>query len=444
MNISKFDLLNRPYFSMSISSLLNYVTTLSVSFHDLPSLFGFMVFAVIISQLVSGTMLSFSLIPEAMYIPMSREEEDLEDLFIDDFFWLHERGVDFIFIFSYLHLFRKFYLQLFDYENKASWRSGVFVFLIFQVVVFLGLVLCCTHLSEITLTIAANIMHTFFGFYGKPYWWIFTDRSLNTDTLVRLAYAHYLSAFYLTFIAALHAFDMHYDWKTESIRDGISNDLSWWNEVLLMEIGATLEMLVIFTFISILMYPEPESLSYEIFMWGDIGIVNDVRFYGVAPHWYFRPFMAWLLVCPHHKTGIFGLLFLFLALMYQPNIHGYDDNEGLNNSTALLISIKTKKKSLPTKPSRVISLSMYKQLMYTWFFMCSLYTTSFLPYGRFYNRLGGNIAMLYSYMFVFVYLSFPPLRNPNWIRLSNVRISLLALCLDIKSKKVLKKKYLIK
>lgn len=81
----------------------------------------------------------------------------------------------------------------------------------FQVVVFLGLVLCCTHLSEITLTIAANIMHTFFGFYGKPYWWIFTDRQLNTDTLIRLAYAHYLSAFYLTFIAALHSFDMHYD-----------------------------------------------------------------------------------------------------------------------------------------------------------------------------------------------------------------------------------------
>ena len=44
--------------------------------------------------------------------------------------------------------------------------------LIFQVVVFLGLVLCCTHLSEITLTIAANIFHTFFMFYGKFYWWI--------------------------------------------------------------------------------------------------------------------------------------------------------------------------------------------------------------------------------------------------------------------------------
>jgi hypothetical protein len=45
-----------------------------------------MIFAVILSQLVSGTMLSFSLVPEATSIPMSREEEDLEDLFIDDFF----------------------------------------------------------------------------------------------------------------------------------------------------------------------------------------------------------------------------------------------------------------------------------------------------------------------------------------------------------------------
>jgi len=32
------------------------------------------------------------------------------------------------------------------------------------------------------------------------------------------------------------------------------------------------------------MYPEPEALSYEIFMWGDIGFMVDVRYYGVAPH----------------------------------------------------------------------------------------------------------------------------------------------------------------
>jgi hypothetical protein len=51
---------------------------------------------------------------------MVREEEDLEDLYADDFFWLHERGVDLVFIFSYIHLFRKLYLNVFEYENEAA------------------------------------------------------------------------------------------------------------------------------------------------------------------------------------------------------------------------------------------------------------------------------------------------------------------------------------
>jgi hypothetical protein len=45
-----------------------------------------MIFLTITSQLVSGTMLSFSLVPESMLIPVVRDEEDLEDLYADDFF----------------------------------------------------------------------------------------------------------------------------------------------------------------------------------------------------------------------------------------------------------------------------------------------------------------------------------------------------------------------
>jgi hypothetical protein len=65
-------------------------------------------------------MLAFSLVPDPMLVPLVRDEEDIEDLHTDDFFWLHERGVDLIFIFSYIHLFRKLYLSVFDYENEAS------------------------------------------------------------------------------------------------------------------------------------------------------------------------------------------------------------------------------------------------------------------------------------------------------------------------------------
>lgn len=74
--------------------------------------------------------------------------------------------------------------------------------------------------------------------------------------------------------------------------------------------------------------------------------------------------------------------------------------------------------------------------------MCSLYTTSFLPYGRFYNRLGGNIAMLYSYMFVYIYLSSAQLRNPNWHQLLQTYSTIKCIELDLKAGRHMKDIYL--
>jgi hypothetical protein len=78
--------MRNSYFKFSVVGLIQYFGILSVSFHDVNALFGFMIFLTIASQLVSGTMLSFSLVPESMIIPVVRDEEDLEDLYADDFF----------------------------------------------------------------------------------------------------------------------------------------------------------------------------------------------------------------------------------------------------------------------------------------------------------------------------------------------------------------------
>lgn len=401
-----------PYMSLGIRNIYHYFAVLAVSFHDINSLFGFFTFLVIASQLVSGTMLAFSLIPEPMLIPMVRDEEDSEDLYTEDFFWLHERGVDLIFIFSYFHLFRKLYLNVFEYENEAAWKSGVFTFLIFQVVVFAGLVLCGTHLSEITLTIAANILHTFFFFKGKFYWWIFTDKQLNTDTLIRLAYMHYLSAFYLAYLGLIHGVDMHYDWKNETTYDGIDTEMVWYDEALSNELSHMMDVLVIIMIIAWFVYPEPEALSYEIFMWGDIGLITDVRYYGVAPHWYFRPFMAWLIACPHHKTGIFGLIFFFFALFYQPVLHGTSEQNNYGKRSLVAFKYIFKRNNFFNASYFNLEMNLYHQITYALFIGCCLYAASFLPYGRFYNRLGGNIGMLGAYMYVFIYLAFPIFRRP--------------------------------
>lgn len=402
------------YKSLSIMFLINYFKLMKVAIHDVFALFGFMTFIIIVIQCLSGTMLSFSLVPEPMLVPMVRDEEDLEDLYIEDFFWLHERGVDLIFIFSYCHLFRKLYLNIFEHETEASWKSGVAAFLVLQVVVFLGLVLCCTHLSEITLTIAANIFHTFFLFKGKFYWWFFTDKQLNTDTFIRLAYAHYVSAFYLAFLGLLHGIDIHFDWKNDSFSNTIEPELLWWDEALSNELFSTFCTIFLLNILISFMYEEPEALSYEVFMWGDIGIVTDVRFYGVAPHWYFRPFMAWLIACPFHKTGILGLLLFFFLLYFQPNLHGSLEQQSSFKKFFLFFWSKFKKASFFDKKKLTIDINSVFQFSYWTFFLCAMYTTSFLPYGRFYNQVGGNVGMLLAYLFILCFLAFPFFRK-SWI-----------------------------
>jgi len=74
------------YFTLTPKRQILYFTLLNVSFHEINSIFGFVTLLTIIFQLISGTMLSFSLIPEPMIIPIVRDEEDIEDLYTDDFF----------------------------------------------------------------------------------------------------------------------------------------------------------------------------------------------------------------------------------------------------------------------------------------------------------------------------------------------------------------------
>ena len=108
------------YFPITLNNIYAYFKSLNTSYHVVFALFGFMLFLIITNQIISGVMLSFSVVPEPMIVPLVREEEDVENLFIDDFFWLHERGVDLIFIFIFLHLFRKIYLNAPDEEQNVS------------------------------------------------------------------------------------------------------------------------------------------------------------------------------------------------------------------------------------------------------------------------------------------------------------------------------------
>lgn len=368
------------------------------------------------SQLVSGTMLSFSLITESMYIPLGREEEDCENIYTDDFFWLHERGVDLLVIFMFMHLFRKFYLNTMDYEQEYAWKSGVLLFLLAQVVIFLGLVLCATHLSDITLTIASNAFHTFCFFIGKLYWIVFTDQTLNSDTMTRMAYLHYVLAFVLAYLGVFHGVDMHYDWKSDESDGGVKQELNWYDEVLVNELGQFLNLLTIIGLICLFLYSEPEPLNYELFMWGDVGMSTDIRFFGVAPHWYFRPYMGWLVASPFHYTGLIGLILFFVIFYFQPNILNRGETQAYKSNKSIFVIVIS---GLIFLSKKVVQLQkvytdqdLYFRATYLVYLIAVWYAFSYLPFGRFFNRLGGNDSSLLAYVYIFIYLGGSTLRIP--------------------------------
>ena len=450
----KFDKKSSSINNSKLFYVIKYFMTLKVAYHIMGALWGFIIFVIIANQCISGTMLAFSLMNDCMLVAVSREEEDGENNYIDDFFWLHERGVDIVVMACFFHLLRKIYLGVNDLEQEYAWKTGVFSFLILQLTIFAGLVLCTTHLSEITLVIAANALHTFFLFIGKPYWWVFTDKLLNTDTLIRIAYLHYVIAFFLLYLGLMHGVDMHYDWKAKGFFSGIKQQLNWWDEALSNELGMLMDFIIILGCVGEFLYSDPEALSYEIFMWGDIGLVVDVRFYGVAPHWYFRPYMAWLIACPYHYVGIFGLVFFFVVLYFQVSLFGSSELENLKYNNTLYIFYQELYKFLNNnkfinKFFFVIKLNVYINtkinniyiknynswntinydislqwlISYSIFILAIMYSLTFLPYGRFYNKIGGNFALLMSYFYIFGFLTFSFIRN-SWI-LNNYKLNLI-------------------
>lgn len=206
------------------------------------SLIGVFLLLTISFQCISGVMLAMSLVPESMMIPVSRETEDMDVLYIDDFFWLHERGVDFVYIFLIFHFFRKTFQRSNGYLSESSWKSGSFMFLLLHGVIFTGLVLCCSHLSDITLKIATNIVNTLTNKVGSACYFIFTDESLNTDTILRITYLHYILPFLVLLLSYDHLVDMHfnhrdyvftplrrvsYNWSKEVFREELYYYFNW-------------------------------------------------------------------------------------------------------------------------------------------------------------------------------------------------------------------------
>lgn len=139
------------------SFLLNFISKLALPFSSISSVLGFALVVNIILQLISGFFLGWYYIPEPGLVIELREEMFVDSRFGFEIFNLHVRGVDSLFVMSYLHLLKKLYMKNYLHVDSEGWVLGGYAFFWFHYVVVLGISLSASHLSDLTLTIAANI-----------------------------------------------------------------------------------------------------------------------------------------------------------------------------------------------------------------------------------------------------------------------------------------------
>jgi len=108
-----------------------------------------------------------------------------------EFFYMHVRGVDTLMLLSYLHIMKKIYLKNYVVAEADGWIIGGYAFLWFHIVIIMGISLSATHLSDLTLTIVANVFWSLFNNIYKTYYIIFTNKHLNVDQLTRCMMIHY-------------------------------------------------------------------------------------------------------------------------------------------------------------------------------------------------------------------------------------------------------------
>lgn len=362
-------------------------------FSSMTSIIGFMLLLAIIMQLVSGFFLGWYYIPEPGLVIELREEMFNETHFGAEVFWMHVRGVDTIFLLSYLHILKKIYLKNYISSEADGWILGGYAFLWFHYVVALGISLSATHLSDLTLTIIANIYWSLFNNIYKTYYVIFTNKHLNADQITRMMMFHYFTPWYYLYLIQLHVMFCHESWDSDSgettYEDKSGSYISWFYDAFLKELqDAWYGVIIVFIYFY-LHHFNAGTLNFFFFERWNISELDEIRFYGVAPHWYFRPLMGLLVISPTHYEGLMWMGLFFILLAFLPIIYNF---------------FNVAHKHIATIPMQASIIQTFFFLLY----MLSLFTAaSMLPCGRYYYEpeggYVGNTWVKFSFQYIYLY-----------------------------------------
>lgn len=381
-----------------VRALIKFAGNIFVPYFRPTSVFGFSLLVNMGTQMLSGILLSLYYVPDPSFVVTFREEYMNEVWWYYYVYKLHVVGVDTIFVLSYLHIFKKIYIKNYVEGDLDGWFTGAYAFLVYHIVVFLGITLSTNHLGDVTITIAANIFWSLLGRAHKSYAPLFTNKHLNVDQLVRFMIAHYVCAWYYTYLIQLHVMFIHEAWDADSNlsapQDGQTPKLSWLWDSLKKEVLSMFTLyVVLMTWFVGLSYPDAQTVNYTFFeQWSETE-VEEINFFLVAPHWYFRPHMGLLTICAAHYEGLAWLVSFYVLLNLMPHL-----SRLFNANKSAVVKAET----------GFTRGSLVQQGAFVALVGSVLYAGGTLPCGRFYYEavegFFGNSVLKLSYQYVYLYM----------------------------------------
>jgi len=139
----------------------------------------------------------------------------------------------------------------------------------------------------------------------------------------------------------------------------------------------------------LLAHPDNHVVNYSFFeQWSETEF-EEVNFFIVAPHWYFRPHMGLLTVCAQHYEGLAWLGGFYALLCYTPHLYR-------------MWNLQAGGDAVPLRHSPM------QEALYVGFFSSMLYVGGTLPCGRFYyenvDGFFGNTFLRLSYEYLYLHL----------------------------------------
>jgi quinol-cytochrome oxidoreductase complex cytochrome b subunit len=377
--------------------LSRYSSFVLVPYFRATSAFGFALLANLASQFISGVLLALYYVPDPSMVMTFREEYANEVWWFTYVHKAHVVGVDSIFVLSYLHIFKKIYLKNYAGADVDGWVTGAYAFVVYHGVVFLGITLSSNHLGDVTVTIGANIFWSLLGSAHKAYAPLFTNSHLNVDQLTRFMVAHYVVAWYYAYLVQVHVVFIHEAWDpdsgTSAPQDSAAPKMAWLLDGLQREAALTCTLYVFFMgHFTRTGHPDARVISFSFFeQWGEAES-EDINYFVVAPHWYFRAHMGLLTVCAQHYEGLAWLVGFYPLLALTPLW------------SRLSGGAPTLADTIPMRSS-IVQQSLFVALAASvW------YVAGTLPCGRFFYEgvegFFGNAFLRASYQFVYAYLAF--------------------------------------